>query len=585
MSSMNRNNGSRASGKKKFGKNLSKVTKAPAPPVPSSANARGATSRNGLLLLSTKRATSSNNNNAGGLLSSKTVPSSPPKKAPPLTLTTESSYTSAHDALLGAVIGASRMTDTQQPPDAWGISEKQTSTEQKSDGVVEEKEASNKTETTTSPETKSDEKEAIINRNAQEEARFQEQRERAAERLRQLEEKMSKSKAPVPVIVTQRPDANADASPLDHWNNGATPPPVARPRTRTLFDPNAPDGTSLAGQSNTEKETRVESSPTMMDQEYSRKDSNNRISHRGDDNEETAPTTTTTQPVIHISNYETRDRGERDKNAGPRMLFDPKSGSMVAADEGGRSKKGKPKGRKDRPRQDENGDLDNGGRLKRRGRGRDKKSDDGSTKDGSKKRSGKIQREPDRLPRTCGVLYKRDELGNCVCVDGCESGDLGYGAHSVPGGRVRNPDEYEKFVAQQKAYEQEGGNGLAYGLEGYGSAQAYYTEEQAGYMAATKEPEMKQKEIDWVKPDEKIELVTGEEDSPTLQATAHSFFPSQAALAAAAAAKEEDGVSPTPMMTGEEAEYSDEEEDDDDDHPVSIPLISTAYVSLDYPCI
>ena len=119
----------------------------------------------------------------------------------PLGLTTES-YTSAHDALLGAVIGASRMTDTQQPPDAWGISEKQTSSEPKSDGVSSkdlpdgENEGSNTETTTASPETKSDEKEATLveNRGMQEEARFQEQRERAAERLRQLEEKMSKSK-------------------------------------------------------------------------------------------------------------------------------------------------------------------------------------------------------------------------------------------------------------------------------------------------------------------------------------------------------------------------------------------------------
>ena len=133
---------------------------------------------------------------------------------------------------------------------------------------------------------------------------------------------------------------------------------------------------SPAGQSNTEKESRnVESSPTMMDQEYSRNNGNDRVSHRGDGDDEEETPSSTTQPVIHISNYETRDRGERDKNAGPRMLFDPKSGSMVAADEGGRGKKGKPKGRKERARQDENGDRDNGGKLKRRGRkeARDKK--------------------------------------------------------------------------------------------------------------------------------------------------------------------------------------------------------------------
>ena len=39
-------------------------------------------------------------------------------------------------------------------------------------------------------------------------------------------------------------------------------------------------------------------------------------------------------------------------------------------------------------------------------------------------------------------------------ADGCE-GDLGYGAHSVPGGRVKNPEAYAKFSQQQQQlYEQ-----------------------------------------------------------------------------------------------------------------------------------
>jgi hypothetical protein len=37
---------------------------------------------------------------------------------------------------------------------------------------------------------------------------------------------------------------------------------------------------------------------------------------------------TTTNPVIQLSSYEDRDRGERPSSA-PRMLYDPKSGSMV----------------------------------------------------------------------------------------------------------------------------------------------------------------------------------------------------------------------------------------------------------------
>merc|ERR1712238_290578 len=36
-------------------------------------------------------------------------------------------------------------------------------------------------------------------------------------------------------------------------------------------------------------------------------------------------------PVFQLASYEDRDRGGRNSSAGPRMLFDPKSGSMVKA--------------------------------------------------------------------------------------------------------------------------------------------------------------------------------------------------------------------------------------------------------------
>jgi hypothetical protein len=49
-------------------------------------------------------------------------------------------------------------------------------------------------------------------------------------------------------------------------------------------------------------------------------------------------------PVIHLTSYEDRDRGESRKlgNTAPRMLYDPKSGSMVAVSEN-KAKKIEPK--------------------------------------------------------------------------------------------------------------------------------------------------------------------------------------------------------------------------------------------------
>ena len=59
----------------------------------------------------------------------------------------------------------------------------------------------------------------------------------------------------------------------------------------------------------------------------------------------------------------------------------------------------------------------------------------------------------------------------------------------------------------------------------------------ASGFGAEQEEMQPQMQMDWVKPNEKIELVTGMDDeSPTLQATAREWAPSQAALAAAAQA-------------------------------------------------
>jgi hypothetical protein len=443
-------------------------------------------------------------------------------------------------------------------------------------------------------------------RRMEEDTRMADQKERAAERLRQLEEKMSLEKPsdPIPAPTSVMPKSPpAIEQQEEAW--GKETDSREKPRARTLFDPNSD---SVGGAKPTEgqfedAEEEVERPSTSTGRGVVTSRSPRNGARNGDSEQEPS-----IKPLIHLDSYETRDRGERDSSAGPRMLFDPKSGSMVAAPSrdngvGGRGKKGiKPKGHKDR----DNGanardaDTDNGTKSKRtKGRKdetatqrRDRKPvDDNNVSQkedskNSKDRAGKVRPAENRLPRTCGVLYARDERGRCYCVDGCE-GDQGYGSHSVRGGRVKNPDEHAKFMEQQQPYELDDANGLDYGIDGvdYDEDQAYYMGQDAlydsdilqninGQKSAVQEQKFVQKEIAWVKPNEKIELVTGVDDSPSLQATASPWAPSQAALAAAAAAKEElkkESLSLN-LAVDHDMVSDDAEASDDDDHPVSADL-------------
>jgi hypothetical protein len=80
-------------------------------------------------------------------------------------------------------------------------------------------------------------------------------------------------------------------------------------------------------------------------------------------------------------------------------------------------------------------------------------------------------------------------------------------------------------------------------------------------------PEPKEPKFEWIKPNEKIALITGIDDSPTLQATAKEWAPSQAALAAAAAAIESEKAN-APTSVGSNDGQEDNHESDDDG-PVS----------------
>ncbi len=519
--------------KKKFGKNLNKLTKPP--PVASTISAKSnASSRNGLLLLSTKRPSSTSAAaSAGGILASKSVSVSTAKPLPSLGLQNKSS-TSTHDALLGAVVGASRAES--QEPDAWGVAEKQKNNEldwnsdhgdatpnpdvqpvsDRSDRPESELPSTtwdeyggrnvNSTGSTGlyNPTGESDEdrhatlRDRAEKKRAEEELRQMEQRERSAQKLRELEQKMV--------------------------NEGAKDQQV---KPRTLYDPNKPNMISYSASAG--------GNDAPPSPEAARLQNGNNGIYSSE-----AVDSYSRQPVIQLSSYDDKDRGERGATAAPRMLYDPKSGSMVAVptrDESSAATKGKNKerGKKSKnpkelkldPRQDEEA-----AKVARKGKRVEKKSGPTELSSPAKiePKKGKVVNER-KLPRTCGVLYTRDMKGNFISVDGCD-GDLGYGSHSVPGGRMKNPDSYTKYLKEQKRTQEDA---EAYKDDHLDASFEADADDEVMLHTGFNAPEPREVKFDWVKPSDKLELITGADESPTLQATAKAWAPSQAALAAAVA--------------------------------------------------
>lgn len=598
-------------GKKKFGKNLNKLTKPPAPPAASETSKANAASRNGLLLLSTNKR-SSGSGPSNGLLASKPSVAAP---LPSLGLQYESS-TSTHDVLLGAVVGAAA-SRAEQTPDAWGVAAAANNSNNSNNNLINgsspgnaeaseppKGDAGKPQKATTPPESSppsarketappssnwdeyggrgatgrglvsTDRPPTVVHTNnepdvdsqqaymaklareraerrrQEEAARAKDQKEKASQRLRALESKMEANNGHSESVVLE-PLGGNNAN-----TAGNSTPLASRTSQRTLYDPNR-TYSSLVGGANGGKGANATSGGSIGSRE-------DQQTPQGRGNGDLSPKPNGTPgaysgPVIHLNSYEDRDRGEAPRAAAPRMLFDPKSGSMVAVpsrednprgDKRQRNKRGGGRGK--------NADDDNNNGNPR---GNNKQSKSKNGKKSSKSERGKNSNKknavnPERkLPRTRGVLYARDDKGNVYCADGCD-GDLGYGAHSVHGGRVRNPEAHAKFLEQQQQLYKEqvppAGQEQQRDLsmeryEGYETPHGHNPYQATDEMLATgfsmnnlSEPEetpQPQMQMDWVKPNEKIELVTGMDDeSPTLQATAREWAPSQAALAAAAQA-------------------------------------------------
>ena len=323
----------------------------------------------------------------------------------------------------------------------------------------------------------------------------------------------------------------------------------------------------------------------------------------GDMNHGTAPMPTSS--MIQLNSYDDRDRGGRSSGSGPRMLFDPKSGSMVAVSSNStKDKKSKIKLHRNNNTtmalksksitndnnvdDDDDDDEDFEGasgssrrksaRVRQRVAKRSAKREEittvakpkkGSTlaSDGhSSSKTGRV------LPRTCGVLYKRDDAkGQFVSSDGCE-GDQGYGAHSVPGGRIRNAKVYSALKQKAKASGKQGKNSStatfnadsstdtldvpayhdrhAHAPSGVSSSSGDYEynrglnrshfmrksqHQPMTKIIADDAVEFSSSVLDVVTGDEKMDLFSGLDTSPKLQATAAAWAPSEAVLALAAA--------------------------------------------------
>mmetsp|Transcript_23659 Transcript_23659/g.51722 ORF Transcript_23659/g.51722 Transcript_23659/m.51722 type:complete len:220 (-) Transcript_23659:403-1062(-) len=78
--------------------------------------------------------------------------------------------------------------------------------------------------------------------------------------------------------------------------------------------------------------------------------------------------------------------------------------------------------------------------------------------------------------------------------------------------------------------------------------------------------EAKEPKHEWIKPNEKIELITGDEDSPTLQATAREWAPSHTAFSLS----ERGNMAISSTGSYEDEEEEDEDVDEDEDAPLGL---------------
>lgn len=338
----------------------------------------------------------------------------------------------------------------------------------------------------------------------EEEARMAAQKERAAIRLRELEEKrreaeekrleetkkqqqvksQARKELSKPQVILEPLGKKRDSSSSFFSKPISKAPTAEKNDGRKLYDPDCPYSSLVGGKTvkevvdNAMKQDErprgiTKISPAVGPVAPHGQQSTGQSST---DNKRDNP-----QPsiqMVQLSNLGELDRGGRGGGqGGPRMLFDPTSGSMVkvSSKEEPKTKKNQKqsKGTQKSPpkRSDEVGEIissrpmDGGvasesssdakplrgkqGKVGRKDEPISLQVKNKKLLDNKSRPIGQYQIPRKRFPRTCGVRYRIDKNGNYINADGCEP-DNGYGAHRVPGGKVRNSSAYAKFLKQQE---------------------------------------------------------------------------------------------------------------------------------------
>lgn len=567
---------------------MSKLIKQPEPLNVDAMNpSKNTVSRNGLLLLSTKRGGTMSSSLASGLLNTKT--SAAPKPINTSSLKSEtilsvigSSATAPvvwqrnHPAIDNTKVQAGQqgtyvLIDTPQKNTA-GDADRFDATTEINGGYVEE--GTDDRQTVTIKQETQEEymarlaRERSEKRKEEDELRIREQREKAERRLLELESKMKNLRQSVkdqaksevslhsPKSFYTRQADNIDTADeyvdiVDHsagyrekadTYHDRENAKISRP-SRSLFDPYRPlsvaDGRITSTQSHANKGSRDAMLSNDRDGLYDNADSSDRKD----------------LPVVQLSSYDYSSRGDRRNTSSTRMLFDPKSGSMVSVrvrDEADSTRPKKDKGKVKSKSSDEKDVKKNELKEKKKVQKRSDRKD-------ATKLEERLQQDhtlnASRLPRTCGVLYKRELDGNVVSADGCH-GDQGFGSHSVPGGRIKNASAHSELMDEQFMFHMNGNNfdafhDTSFHSHGHSIVQESTVPELSLGLKLTRDHFMKSqssKKLDAitvsnasaeplplnlrVKPNEKIELVTGIDESPTLQATAAAWAPSLSTIAA-----------------------------------------------------
>lgn len=348
----------------------------------------------------------------------------------------------------------------------------------------------------------------------EEEARMAAQKERAAIRLRQLEEKrleekkrqLEEEKRQLEEKKKQHQQLNSQArkelskpqvilEPLGkskkESSGSFSPKPAAKTQPaektsgRKLYDPDRPYSSLVGGRT-----TKPTAEHAKTQEERPRGNSKKSLSpavspaaphskpavQSSADNKKEEPLHSI--HMVQLSNLDELDRGGRvGGQGGPRMLFDPTSGSMVAVnsrEEPKTTKKAKQsKGPQKSPakRSEEPGKItsrrsmdgvvgnESGSEVKllRGKQGKGSRKDEPmlfqpknkKLIDNKGRTFGQHHTTRKLIPRTCGVLYKMDKSGNYINADGCEP-DNGYGANRAPGGKVKNPGAYAQLLKEEE---------------------------------------------------------------------------------------------------------------------------------------